>query len=81
MSKTDKLMAKLKRGKIDARELRALLKVKGFQKERQRGSHEVWERGSETFLLATHSAELKPYQIKQAQERLLEEESNEKGGT
>jgi predicted RNA binding protein YcfA (HicA-like mRNA interferase family) len=69
--KRDKLLAKLENGSIDAGELRTLLKQSGWYLAHQKGSHEVWANRSERFVLATHSKDLKPYQIKDAKERLL----------
>ncbi len=76
MSSTDKLKRKLESGSIDARELRTLLKQMGWSLNRTKGSHEAWVKESKTFILATHSKDLKPYQIKQAQNLLLEEDKN-----
>ena len=74
MTKLDKLIAKLKNGNIDAVELRALLGKLGWRLERTRGSHEIWVQGPETFVIATHAKDLKPYQKKQARDVLLKEE-------
>ena len=76
MSSTEKLKSKLDNGSIDARELRTLLKQLGWTLNRTKGSHEGWVKGAKTFILATHSKHLKPYQIKQAQNLLLEEDKN-----
>jgi len=77
MTKAAKLKSKLRMGTIDARELRTLLKQEGWRLDRVKGSHEFWERGTLTFVLATHSKDLKPYQVRQAREVLLsEDESN-----
>jgi predicted RNA binding protein YcfA (HicA-like mRNA interferase family) len=54
-----KLKLKLQRAKISAQELRTLLGHEGWSLERTRGSHEVWAKGRETFVLATHDKELK----------------------
>ncbi len=70
MSSTEKLKEKLDNGSIDARELRTLLKQVGWTLIRIKGSHEVWVKGATTFILATHSKDLKHYQIKQAQSLL-----------
>ncbi len=77
VSSTDKLKRKLDNSSIDARELRTLLKQMGWTLNRTKGSHEVWVKRSKTFILATHSKDLKPYQIKQAQNLLLEENNND----
>lgn len=76
MAKADKLKEKLRAGAIDARELRTLLGQCGWVLDRVRGSHEFWERGSATFVLATHSKDLKPYQIRQARSVILSEEES-----
>lgn len=76
MSSTEKLKTKLNNGSLDVRELRTLLKQLGWSLNRTKGSHEVWVRNAKTFILATHSKDLKPYQIKQAQRLLLEEDEN-----
>ena len=76
VSSTEKLKAKLNNGSIDARELRTLLKKLEWALNRTKGSHEVWIKGAKTFILATHSKDLKPYQTKQAQNLLLEEDKN-----
>ena len=67
MSKIEKFIEKLRNGSLKADELRTLLKLFGWFLDRQRGSHEQW-RGpkGEKMTLATHSKELKPYQIKEA---------------
>ena len=77
MRSSDKLRRKLDSGSIDGRELRTLLKQIGWVLNRTKGSHEVWTKGVKTFILATHSKDLKPYQIKQAKALLLEEEEND----
>lgn len=76
MSSAEKLKTKLNNGSIDAKELKTLLKKLGWALNRIKGSHEVWIKGTKTFVLATHSKDLKPYQIKQAQHLLLEEDEN-----
>lgn len=71
MSKTEKLLAKLNNGSISASELRTLLLKLGWRLDRQKGSHEQWLGPNGRFLtLATHSKELKPYQIKEAKEKI-----------
>jgi hypothetical protein len=71
MSKTEKLIAKLKSGNIDAIELRSLLKKLNWSLDHSTGSHEVWFKDGARFVLATHGKDLKLYQIKQAQKALL----------
>jgi predicted RNA binding protein YcfA (HicA-like mRNA interferase family) len=66
MSKNFKLKSKLMDGSIDGKELRTLLVQEGWTLDRTRGSHEVWISGHRTFVLATHSKDLKPYQVKEA---------------
>ena len=77
MTKTTKLKTKLKIGNIDARELRTLLTQEGWALDRVKGSHEFWEKGPLTFVLATHSKDLKLYQIKQARLVLFSEDSDD----
>ena len=71
MSKLEKLLEKLGHGSINSAELRNLLKRLGWTLDRQRGSHEQWigPKG-QRMTLATHSKDLKPYQIREAQEKL-----------
>jgi predicted RNA binding protein YcfA (HicA-like mRNA interferase family) len=72
MSKTDKLLAKLKNRTISAQELRTLLGQLGWVLARQKGSHEQWLKNGQVITLATHSKDLKPYQIKQVSKALEE---------
>ena len=67
MSKTDKLLEKLKRGSIDADDLLSLLRKLGWTHDRTAGSHQVWVKGDKTLVLALHGKSLKRYQIKEAQ--------------
>ena len=76
MSSREKLRRKLERGNITARELRTLLRQEGWSLERTRGSHEIWVRGAHTFVLAAHDRDLKRYQIRLAQTRLLKGEGD-----
>ena len=76
MSSSNKLKKKLDNGSIDGRELRTLLKQAEWVLNRTKGSHEVWTKGIKTFVLTTHSKDLKSYQIKQAQDLLLGEDEN-----
>ena len=76
MGKTEKLIAKLQNGTIKADELRVLLKRLGYSLANTKGSHEQWVNLDASyprshFTLATHSQELKPYQVKEAQKKLL----------
>jgi len=70
MGGTDKLEKALEEGTIDARDLRKLLRAKGAELARTKGSHETWKLGSKRMTLATHGSDLKPYQIKNAKEFL-----------
>ena len=74
MSKTDKLKVKLANGTIDAREARTLLSKLGWSKLAGKGSHEKWTKDGQIIILATHTKELKPYQIRQIQESINENE-------
>ena len=70
MSKTEKLLEKLKRGSISAPELRTLLKKMGAELINIEGSHERYYLGARRFSLAVHGKDLKRYQVKQAMEFL-----------
>lgn len=72
MSKTEKLISKLRNGSISANELRTLLGQLGWVLARQKGSHEQWLKNDKLITLATHSKDLKPYQIKQVLKALEE---------
>jgi predicted RNA binding protein YcfA (HicA-like mRNA interferase family) len=72
MSKTEKLLAKLNNGTITVQELRTLLGQLGWILARQKGSHEQWLKNGKVITLATHSKNLKPYQIKQVLKALEE---------
>jgi len=72
MSKTEKLLTKLKNGSISAKELRTLLGQLGWALARQKGSHEQWLKNGKLITLATHSKDLKPYQMKQVLKALEE---------
>lgn len=74
MANIEKLKQKLERGSINARELRTLMNQLGWHLMRIKGSHEVWVKEHKTFVLATHTKDLKRYQVKQAQELLLLED-------
>jgi predicted RNA binding protein YcfA (HicA-like mRNA interferase family) len=66
MSKTEKLLAKLSNGMLSAAEARTLLGKLGWLQARSGGgSHEQWKKNGRVLTIATHSKELKPYQIKQ----------------
>ena len=72
VSKAEKLLAKLKNESIAAHELRTLLGQLGWILARQKGSHEQWLKNGKVITLATHSKDLKPYQIKQVLKALEE---------
>lgn len=75
MSKTEKLLTKLRNGTIDGQELATLLGRVGWRHIRTNGSHQVWSDGTQTLVLVANRARLKPYQIKDAQEALLPKEN------
>lgn len=77
MSTAAKLQQKLLSGSINALQLRTLLKQQGWVLDRSKGSHEVWASGGKTLVLATHSKDLKPYQIREAQMKLNVKEGND----
>lgn len=77
MTKNEKLKDKLRRGGINANELRTLLKQEDWLLDRVKGSHEIWCKEADTFVLATHSKDLKSYQIKQARLVLLTENNDD----
>ncbi|OQW50759.1 MAG: hypothetical protein A4S09_11435 [Proteobacteria bacterium SG_bin7] len=70
MASREKLLDKLRNGSIDANELRTLLGMCGGILKRTKGSHEQWSVNGKPFTLATHSKDLKPYQIKGAKQLL-----------
>lgn len=80
MSKLDKLIGKLHNNTITADELRTLLRKLGWELDSTVGSHEQWrhskkEYPNNRFTLATHSKELKRYQMKEARAKMgLEDE-------
>lgn len=62
----DKRLEKLLNFTIKKKELEALLSNLGFQCSRGKGSHVKWiKAGCPVIVLATHSKEIKPYQLKQ----------------
>jgi predicted RNA binding protein YcfA (HicA-like mRNA interferase family) len=73
MSKTEKLLAKLVNGTISAAEAKTLLGQLGWlQAKSSGGSHEQWKKNGKVLTIATHTKELKPYQIKQIAKALEE---------
>jgi predicted RNA binding protein YcfA (HicA-like mRNA interferase family) len=80
MSKTDKLLEKLRRGKISADDLRTLMKKLGWELDGTEGSHEQWwhptnKAPNNRLTLTTQSKDLKKYLIKEAQKKVLGEEN------
>jgi predicted RNA binding protein YcfA (HicA-like mRNA interferase family) len=73
VSKTEKLLAKLKNGTIDGDELITLLGRLGWYPLRQVGSHQTWGNGVRSLTIIAGRIDLKHYQIKEAQKALLEE--------
>lgn len=72
MGTTEKLIVKLNNGGISANELRTLLLRLNWVLDRTKGSHEQWLGPSkQRMTLATHTKELKPYQIKEARDKML----------
>lgn len=70
VSKKEKLIKKLQKGTIKAKDLKALLLLSGANLDRIKGSHEQWIFNDKRLTLATHRKELDFYQIKQAKEFL-----------
>ncbi len=59
-------LEKLSNHTIKSRELETLLLRLGFQKKSGKGSHVKWiKEGLPPIVIATHSKEVKPYQLKQ----------------
>lgn len=59
-------LEKLLNSTIKSKELEALLLRLGFQKKAGKGSHMKWiKKGLPPIVIATHSKEVKPYQLKQ----------------
>ena len=73
MSQTDKLLAKLKGGRISGAELVTLLGKLGWRLMRQKGSHQTWSNGVKILIIIAGRIDLKPYQIKEAKKALLGE--------
>ena len=73
MSKTDKLLEKLANGSISAAEARTLLGRLGWALAKSSGgSHEQWKKNGKVLTIATHTKELKRYQISQIAKALEE---------
>lgn len=72
MGKTEKLLEKLANGTISADEARTLLRRLGWENARTKGSHEHWLKGGKLITMATHTKELRSYQIKQIQASIEE---------
>lgn len=64
MAKKEKLLEKLRKKSINAKELRTLLKQCGWILHSTKGSHEQWRRGKQRYTLATHNNDLKAYTIR-----------------
>jgi predicted RNA binding protein YcfA (HicA-like mRNA interferase family) len=74
MSTTEKLLEKLNNGSISAKELRTLLGKLNWFLDRTKGSHEQWiGPQKQRMTIATHSKDLKSYQIKEAQQKIKQE--------
>jgi predicted RNA binding protein YcfA (HicA-like mRNA interferase family) len=71
VSQTEKLLAKLKDGRISGSELVTLLGKLGWRLIRQKGSHQTWSDGEKIMIVIAERADLKPYQIKEARKALL----------
>jgi predicted RNA binding protein YcfA (HicA-like mRNA interferase family) len=74
VSKTEKVLTKLKNGAIDGGELLTLLGRLGWYPLRQVGSHQTWSNGVKSLTVIAGRIDLKHYQIKEAQKALLLEE-------
>ncbi len=70
MSRTEKLKQKLQNGTITGPELETLLGKLGWTRSRTKGSHTTWTNGSANMTLVEGRKDLKPYQIKMAQQML-----------
>lgn len=77
MSKTEKLLRKLKEGRIDGNELISLLKKLGWAIANKEGSHFTYSNGNKKITVIAERVDLKRYQIKQVQELLLPEEKED----
>ena len=76
MGTIEKLLLKLNRGsRLDANEVRRLLKHLGYELARQKGSHEQWVRRGSTFTLACHGRDV-PHYILDALRRLHEDHND-----
>ena len=75
MTQTDKLLAKLKHGRISGAELVTLLGKLGWRLIRQKGSHQTWSNGARILIIIAERIDLKPYQVKEAQKALLGEKT------
>lgn len=73
MSQNEKLLTKLREGRIDGAELISLLGRLGWTLIRQKGSHQTWSNGEKILILIAGRTDLKPYQIKEARKALLGE--------
>ena len=73
MTQTDKLLKKLKEGRISGSELSTLLSKLGWSMKRQCGSHQTWSDGDLILIVIAERKDLKAYQIKDAQRALIKE--------
>ncbi|MBI2606541.1 MAG: type II toxin-antitoxin system HicA family toxin [Deltaproteobacteria bacterium] len=71
MSRTAKLIVKLRSGRLTGAELVTLLGKLGWRQMRQSGSHQTWSNGERILIVIAGRMNLKPYQIKEAQKALL----------
>ncbi len=75
------LLEKLASGaRLDARQLRSVLRQLGYQMARRRGSHEQWVRSGRTFTVACHGKEV-PWYLLDALRKIAEESNDETEGT
>ena len=73
MSQTDKLLGKLRAGRVTGAELVALLGKLGWKPIRQRGSHQTWSNGEKILIVIAGRSDLKPYQIREAKKAIFGE--------
>jgi len=59
--------------RLNARELRRLLRQLGYTLARQRGSHEQWVKSGRTFTIATHGKDV-PWYLLDSLRKLIEEQ-------
>jgi predicted RNA binding protein YcfA (HicA-like mRNA interferase family) len=71
VTQTEKLLTKLKDGRISGAELVTLMGKLGWRLMRQKGSHQTWSNGGKILIVIAERIDLKPYQIKEAQRALF----------